>query len=399
MAHPTYKLSVTVADIPLADGQIEYFRYQCMWDKGNFAHILIYDPQLEFHEQLSQAEIETPTPVVTFRLEEFIGQRQNAGTTRILLMKEAALQKIGGQMYIKIVAMDRANVLLRRTVSFSQQGTKSSEFIQNLTQQAAVTSEITETNDQQTSHRAMEAGIIEHIRYELDRCLALDTGGPISLQYDDRQGSDKLLGIGQVYGSGQQGLELLPNTLTRDGIYNLGPTARDVQGTAPSFRSVIYEFMSEQTFDSAIWGHSVNLNMLGASFQHTVGSVIATLSESLGIGGTLFSESRRRIQFPREDVDSPNSDEERAKSVLINHLFQAEMSTNGGFMIIDPDFRAYDDPTVLNKRYVKVSVAPGSGAPQGRALIPPVAVVMGWEHIIDSFSVARTKVYFRRGVE
>jgi hypothetical protein len=81
---------------------------------------------------------------------------------------------------------------------------------------------------------------------------------------------------------------------------------------------------------------------------------------------------------------------------MVNSVFQTEMAVTTGWMLIDSDYKAYDDPTILNRKHVIVALTGGTNEKSGYAIIPKQSVIMGFEHRMTRKS-AYTKVHLRRG--
>jgi len=397
MATPSYEIGLMIGDtIEVESGAVKYFAYRCMWDRGNVAHILIFDPDLSIHNQLAALDVKTPTPAISFGLSQEFTTQPNKGSPRVLYALKFGLLKLNNKMFLKVIAVDKGGVSLKQTDSFFQNGVKAGKFCNELAKRKEVTSEIPATGDPESVHRALQANVIDHIRYELDRTLSAN-GHPISLQYDDR--NEKLMGYENNYGESSQ-TQLIEGVQALEAIYNLGPVSESAGGSGAGFGSAIYDYESVQDYSAAVWGHKVTVDQLDYENQHTVGKLTSKLHERVGIGGKVLQGTQRRLHVPHEPTDSNVPDDFRVKAVMTNQIFQAEMGMTYGSILVDADFEGYDDPAILNQKHLKIAISVGSSEhtdPDSRALIPEKAVIMGWAHVIDTTGKAKTRIFFRRG--
>ena len=377
------------------DLSILHFSYKVLWDRGIKLDLLVFDPDCALHKALSDMDGD-PTPQIEFQLAYLPslgqgGKYANQGTVHQLNIVKVGQVTTPGGLCIRIRAVDKASILLREQVlNFSANGVKANAFIKNLAAKVGIQADIPETNDRAGTHRALRQKPIDVIRYELDRILS-DSVRPISLQFDDRKDQLKLRGFVELYDMSTQVLDGLAG-----GVYNYGVAQAANKSTQVRYGSTAYHFELDQDYRPAIWGHNVSVDHLDALGNSVSGEVKAKLSAILGVQGKSLERGGARIHLPSAGSDNPTDDYSYAKAIMTNSVFQSEMSTTRGSILIDPDFKALDSVDILNRKHVVISIGNGNNDTSGHAIIPSKAIIMGWEHRMNLES-SFTRLFVRRG--
>jgi hypothetical protein len=217
---------------------------------------------------------------------------------------------------------------------------------------------------------------IDAIRYELDRVLGA-SGKPISLQFDDRTDQQRLVGYEELYD-----LDTTPlaDCLT-GGKYSYGVGVAGNNGTPMAYGNAVYHWEMDQDYRPAIWGHQVSVNHLTSKGEEVVGELKAKLAAKLGIQGDVLQKGGSRLSIPMAGQDA---------------LFQTEMGVTRGWVLIDSDYRAYDNPDILNRKHVTIAITGADNRDSLHSIIPNNSVVMGFEHRLNRKS-AYTRLHLRRG--
>lgn len=387
MADYYYTSDLSIAEIPISETAILLFSYRSMWDRGNRLMLLILDPDASLHAEL-EGKKGTPTLPITFQLEwkpstSSSVPYKNKGSKRTLYVQRIGQVSTPQGLAIRILAVDLATLLLTKAVtSYHAINAKASTFIEDLCKKLGVRASIIETSDNADKHRAHNVTPIDHIRYELDRTLS-KSGKPITLQYDDRVDQQKLIGLEEPYGDA--------TTLVGTYDYGVSQVANGAKGG-----HVIYHYESDINFAAMLMGHTVTAQQLTFENGMIDALVKPKLTGNLGIDSDLALTSKRRITVPHQASDAANQDDFVTKAILTNAAFHSEMSVSSGMIVIDTDFAAYDDPAMLNRKHVVVSITGASNAPSKNSIIPKEAVVMGFNHVLTRES-HHTRVFIRRG--
>ena len=389
-----YTASVVIGgSYPVNDLSIMYFGYKVMWDKGSRLDLLIEDGNAELQAAL-ESMTGNPTPTVEFQLawDPSKGREYyNQGSKHKLYILKAGMVTTPSGLALRIKAVDLGSILLRaKTVSYFSGGVKASDFIKQLCLQAGVDTMVTETGDTAYNHRALQVKPIDHIRYELDRVLSIN-GKPISIQFSDNSDSQFLDCSEELYDQPTKIMDTLSN-----GQYTYGAPVADNNGVSSGYNTTVYHFEMDQDFKQALWGHQVDINHLTNRGEQVSGSVKAKMASSLGIQGGILTGSTTRLQLPASDVSNPTSDSYFANSIMVNTVFHSEMSITQGYALIDPDFKGFDDVSILNRNHLLIGVTGGDNRKTGNAIVPQKSVVMGYEHRLNRMS-GYTKVFVRRG--
>lgn len=373
------------------DLQILHFSYKVLWDRGIRLNLLLSDPDCALHRVLSEINGD-PTPEIEFQLDytPSAGDKyRNQGTVHRLNIITFGQVTTPGQLCIRIQAVDKASILLRgQVLSYSANGVKANTFIQNLAQQVGLQAIIPDTGDRAGIHRALRQKPVDAVRYELDRVLAA-SGKPISIQYDDRVDQIKLRGFEELYDAETQLLEGIGG-----GTYNYGVEQDANNSTNAGWGTVAYHYEMDQDFRPAIWGHNVSVDHLDTSGNSITGEVKAKLLDRLGIKSKVQGASR--IHLPSTNADAATTDEYFAKAIMVNSVFQSEMTTTRGAILVDPDYKAFDAVDILNRKHLILAITGGTNEESKHSLIPNKAVIMGWEHRMNRVS-AYSRVFLRRG--
>lgn len=381
-------------DIFVNDVAVLYLSYRMLWDKGSRLDLLIFDPDCMFHRSLEDLG-GSPSPPVEFQLEyepSAGALYKNKGTKHTLYLIKAGQVLTPLGLCLRLKAVDRGSMLLRSaTLNHNANGVKASRFVEALADKVGVKAKMPDTGDNAGSHRAVRAKPIDAMRYELDRVLS-GSGKPITLQFDDRTDQQILTGFEELYDAQTQ---MLTDSLT-GGTYSYGVGIKENKGDNVSYGNAIYHWELDQDYRPAIWGHSVSVDHLNAKGEQVTGEVKSKLSKNLGIQGDILDLGSARLHLPMNGPDSATSDDYYAKAMMVNSVFQTEMAVTSGWMLIDSDYKAYDDPTILNRKHVVCALTGGTNQKSGHAIIPNQAVVMGFEHRMTR-KMAYTKVHLRRG--
>jgi hypothetical protein len=338
----------------------------------------------------------TPNPPVSFSLEWLPSQNmpyKNKGTTHKLFVVRAGQVTTPSGLCVRIRARDAASLVLAEAVSgFSLAGGKASDFVQGLCSKLGLQVQVPSTGDVAGPHHAMRAKPIESIRYELDRVLAA-SGKPISLQFDDRATAQKLVGWEELY---ESDTSLLADALTGGSFsYGVGIEANN-KGPGASYGSSLYHWEMDQDYGPAIWGHEISLSHLTVNGAQVTGTIKPRLLDKLGIKGDALNKGANRVRLPLGRAGAATTDDYYAKAVATNAVFQAEMSITRGVALIDPDFKAFDNPDLLNRKHILVGITGATNQPTKNAIVPAKSVVMGYEHRINQQG-AFTRLLLRRG--
>lgn len=392
MASPIYEPNLEIGEIKIPVRKVVHFDYQHVWDRGPRLHLIIEDDNMDLHRDLKDIS-GNPTPEVKFKLEYKSSEGrsyENEGATHVLHIANIFMITTKDGPAIRIIAVSKfALIACTTTTSFYEKSARANEYIQNLCQHHDIKAEIPETGDRAAVHRSRQIKIINAIRYELDRVLS--TGGkPITLQYDDRADESKLLGFGEFYEDATQELDTFSGSR-----YTYG-NAMDTESPGAGYGTAAYGFSIGQDFTKVQWGHNVSGRQLTTTNELIEGDVEARLANRLGIDGEILRSATQRLQIAGNTSDDANTDEYYHRSTLVNRVFQTEMSMTSGYVIIDADFKAFDDPSILNRSHIYVSVSSGQSVNSGHALIPNECVVMGYQHILN-IKGGWTKVLIRRG--
>ena len=390
-----YSANVIIGtNIYIGEMALLHLSYRVLWDKGTALDLLIYDPDCGFHAALEGLG-GSPTPPVEFMLEYEPSRGasyKNKGTKHTLYIVKAGqvLTPIG--FCLRIRAVDKASILLReKTLNYSASGVKASDFCQALASKMGITAQIPPTGDNADVHRAIQAKVIDAIRYELDRVLS-SSGKPISIQFDDRTDQQKLLGFEELYDADT---ELYKANLTGGKyVYGVGVDAN--KGVMMAYGNSLYHWEMDQDYRNAIWGHEVSVDHLNIKGENVTGQIKAKLAGKLGIQGDALTAGTKRISVPMGTIDSATSDDYYAKACMVNSVFQTEMGITRGVALIDSDFAGYDDVTILNRKHVEIAITGATNLASKNAIIPKAAVIMGFEHRLNRKS-SYTRLHVRRG--
>lgn len=394
MPDVVFRHNLIVAGQPVGTTSVMHFDFRQTWDRGAVLDVLIHDPAQDLHKALEGAS-GNPTPEITFELQHMTSEAdsyQNFGTQHKVHIQKARIITTTAGLAIKIRALDKASLLLRQeSTAFHQKAVKANQYIQNLCNEVGVTAEIPDTGDQAAVHRGRHSHPNHIIRYELDRVLSA-SGKPITLQYDTRAEEDKLLGFEELYDAPT---ELYEDTIS-GGTYSHGVRLDSVPGPGATWGTVAHDFDMGIDYGQALWGHNVTGQQLMSNNSAVFGDVKSKLDANLGMGGDILENAHQRMQIARTFTDDPTTDEYFHRATLVNRVFHNEMSMTNGFVLLDADFKAFDDPAILNRKHIYVGVASGTNEDQGNALIPLECVVMGWQHVLNRTG-AYTKLLLRRG--
>lgn len=375
------------------DLSILYMNYRVVWDRGTSLELLIHDETMELHKDLDGMTGD-PTPTIEFQYEWLPSQAKNyknKGSKHKLYIIKAGLVTTEVGVCIRIKAVDKASVQMRSDLSpHHATSIKAGKFCEEICDLVGVDAKIPDTGDVAYRHTAKRAKAIDAVRYELDRVLSA-AGKPISLQFDDRSDYQILKGYEELYENDTALLETLSG-----GAYNYGVPVAANQGVISSFGNTAYHFEMDQDFIPGIWGHVISVNHLTTDGNQVTGELKAKTDFKLGIQGQVLQTGGNRIQLPAGQPDNPTSDEYYAKAIMTNSLFQNEVATTSGVLQIDPDFKAFDDPSILNRKHITVAVTAGKNEKVLHSLVPTNTIVMGWQHMFNINSVF-TKVLVRRG--
>lgn len=375
------------------DLSILYMCYRAVWDRGTTLDILIHDQSMNLHKALEDMKGD-PTPSVEFQYEWLPSKDRNyynKGTKHKLYILKVGLVTTPVGVCIRIRAVDKASILLRGTpLSYHATSVKAGKFVEAVCREAGISARMVETGDVAYSHRAVRAKPIDTVRYELDRVLS-SGGKPISLQFDDRADQQILIGSEELYDSDTSILASLSG-----GAYNYGVPVKDNQGTQSTFGTTAYHFEMDQDFRPGIWGHVVSVNHLTAKGEQVTGEIKAKNDSKLGVQGDVLKKGGNRIQLPLGHPDNPTPDAYYAQAVMTNSVFQNEMATTSGILLVDADYKAFDDPNILNKKHVTIAITAGVNEASKHSIIPTKSVVMGWQHEFNR-ATALTRVLVRRG--
>lgn len=388
-----FETNLTVAEVAIASNSVVHFDYKQVWDRGNRLDLLIHDPSMRLHKFLEGATGD-PTPEVRFTLDYRYSEGssyENRGSEKVLYIQKIHLvtTKIGP--CIKIRAVDKGSIRLRTIAKvLMQKSVKANAFIQNLCSEVGIQATIPETGDQASVHRARNLKAIEVIRYELDRVLS-SGGKPLSLQFDDRANQNKLVGFEELYDAATEELETLSG-----GSYTYGVRLDNVPGPAANWGTTAHEFDIGVDFSQVEWGHRVSTRQLRSDNSLVVGDIDPKLDGRLGIQASILDVAHERMHLARTFTDDATSDDYFNRSSMVNRVFHSEMSMTAGFVLIDPDFKAYDEPSILNRKHIYVGISSGENEDPKNALIPTECVVMGYQHILNT-NGAFTRVLLRRG--
>lgn len=389
----SFETHLSVAGVDIAANSVVHFDYKQVWDRGSRVDLLIHDPSLRLHREMEGAS-GNPTPEVKFKLEYMTSRGaayHNVGSDKTLYVQKIFLTTTHIGPCIVIRAVDKGSIKLRTMAKvFTQRSVKANAFIQNLCSEVGVTAEIPDTGDQASVHRARNLKTLAVIRYELDRVLS-SGGKPITIQYDDRDEADRLIGFEEFYDVPTEELETQSG-----GSYTYGVRLADKPGPAATWGSAAHEFRIGVDFAELHWGHRVDAQQLLSDNSAVFGEVEPKLDGNLGFGAEILNEAIERMHIARTFTDDATSDDYYHRSTLVNRVFQSEMSLTSGHVIIDCDFKAYDDPSILNRKHIYVAVSSGENEEPKHALIPNECVVMGYQHILN-VNGAFTRVLVRRG--
>lgn len=387
MADYRYTTSLTVGGIGINEASILLFSYRSMWDRGNRLAVVIYDADTQLHQQLAGIG-GTPTIPITFQLfwkDSKNSPYLNQGSPRTLYVERIGQVTTPRGLAIRILAVDLATLVLnKKSSSYHAINSSAATFIQDFCSQFSVTAQIAPTGDSPDRHRAHNVIPMRHIRYELDRTLS--TGGkPLSLQFDDRK-AQTLIGQEELYGS--------PTTLVGSYVYGIG--SQNNGGVGSSLYTTIYHYESDVDFAPALAGHTVTAQGLTFEDGMVSGKITPILTGNLGITADVLTSSERRITAPLQNSDAANSDAFIRQAIMTNTVFHSEMSVTSGLIVVSPDYKLYDDPTMFNRKHVTISIIGASNAKSGNAITPQEAVIMGFNHVITPDGQF-TRVYIRRG--
>lgn len=388
-----FETHLSVAGVDIAANAVVHFDYGQIWDRGNRLDLLIHDPSLRLHREIEGAGGD-PAPEVKFQL-EYMSSRgaayKNIGSEKTLYIQKLFLVTTHIGPCIMIRAVDKGSFKLRKISKvFSQRSVKANVFVQNLCSEVGIDADIPDTGDQASVHRARNLRVLDVIRYELDRVLT-SGGKPISIQYDDRDGEDKLIGFEELYDAPTEELETQSG-----GSYTYGVRLGDKPGPAAQWGSTAHEFRIGVDLSQLQWGHRVDAQQLLSNNSAVSAEIEPKLTGNLGITAQIFDEVMERLQLARTFTDDATSDDYFLRSTLVNHVFQGEMTLTSGHVVVDCDFKAYDDPSVLNRKHIYVGVSSGENEEPNHAIIPNECVVMGYQHILNT-NGALTRVLVRRG--
>ncbi len=381
-------------DIFVNELAVLYLSYRMLWDKGSRLDLLIFDPDCQFHRSLEGLG-GSPSPAIEFQLEYQPSAGaiyKNKGTKHTLYLIRAGQVLTPLGLCLRLKAVDKASILLKSAVlNHNANGVKAGKFVEALAGRVGITAKMPDTGDNAGSHRAVRAKPLDAIRYELDRVLS-SGGKPISIQFDDRTDQQVLNGYEELYDAQTQ---QLTDSLT-GGTYSYGVPNKENKGDAVSYGNAIYHWELDQDYLPAIWGHTVSVDHLNSKGEQVTGEVKARLSKRLGVQGDVLETGGSRLHLPMNGPDSATSDDYYAKAMMINSVFQTEMSVTNGWLLIDSDYKAYDDASILNRKHVIAALTGGSNEKSGNAVIPHESVIMGFEHRMTR-KMAFTRVYVRRG--
>lgn len=390
-----YSANVKIGDnIYIGEMALLHLSYRVLWDKGTTLDLLIYDPDCGYHALLDGLG-GSPTPQVEFQLEYEPSRGagyKNKGTKHRLYIVKAGQVTTPIGLCLRIRALDKASLALReKTLNHSASGVKASDFVQALAGKLGITAQIPPTGDNADVHRAVQAKVIDAIRYELDRVLSA-SGKPISIQFDDRADQQKLVGYEELYDAETQ----LYTSCMTGGTYSYGVGIDANKGTAMAYGNAVYHWEMDQDYRAAIWGHQVSVDHLNIKGENVTGEIKAKLAGKLGMQGDALTNSSNRLSIPMGTLDAATSDDYYAKACMVNSVFQTEMGITRGVALIDSDFAAYDDVTILNRKHVVVAITGATNLASKHAIIPNKAVIMGFEHRLNRKS-AYTRLHVRRG--
>jgi hypothetical protein len=388
-----YTASVNVADFQVNDVSIVYFVYRTLWDRGSADRGTIHDPKCELSRKLENAT-GNPTPAVEFELEWNPSRDRlykNRGSKHKLYIKRAGQVTTPFGLCIRIRAVDQGSILLReRVLNHHAIGVRASDFAEALAAAVGIDATIPQTGDVSATHRALRTKPIDGIRYELDRVLST-SGKPISLQFDDRSDVQVLTGYEELYDSATTLLESFSGGTFAYGVGNPANGGGNMQ-----FGTAAYHYEMDQDYGKSIWGHTVSVDHLTTEGDAVVGQIKPRLNGRLGIQGDILTKGERRIHLPAGPTDNPTSDDYFAQAIMTNHVFQSEMGTTRGSIIVDPDFKAFDSTQILNRKHIIVSITGGDNSETKHSIMPNKAVVMGFEHRLNRAS-GYSRVFIRRG--
>lgn len=392
MAASQYTTDLKIGDVEVNNVSVLYFRYTVLWDRGTRVEILIIDSDYAIHDALSGVSGDPSIPI-TFKLTYQSSEGQaydNRGSEKKLYVRRMGVVSTPNGPGLRVIGCDAATLFMRRTTGPFSANAKVSDFLTQYLQQAGVQAQLPGTGDAPHPHRANHGTPLEVIRYELDRVLT-SGGKPISIQYNDNADAQQLVGYEELY-EGSTGLV----TSWAEGVYEYGQSLPDNQAKGAGWGVTIYDYDFDMDVANAMWGHKVSVDQLTSNHSVVQGEVEQKLGGNLGIQPTTLDQSHRRDVTARTYYDNPNQDEYFQRCSMVNSVFQSEMSMTQGFIIIDPDYAAFDSVDILNRKHLIMSITGGRNLKSGDAIIPNEAVIMGWQHVIGRDS-AGTKVLLRRG--